>query len=154
MKIAFRIKLSTYRRLIKNGHTFEKMRKLDFRASFDGASFDGASFDGASFNGASFDGASFYGASFNRASFDRASFYGASLHVIGIGMQLKIGKYTATFVGRYLSVGCVQHTIKKWMKAPEAEYNKHPEGMKYRETIQRTIRSVFALRKTARLPKV
>ena len=197
MKFAFRIKLSTYKRLIKNGHTFEKIRKLDFRASFDGASFDGASFnrasfnrasfygasfygasfdgasfDGASFDGASFDGASFDGASFNRASFNRASFYGASfygasfygasfdgasfnrasLNISGIGIQLKIGRYRASLVGKYISVGCVTRRIKDAMKGSEADYaNAHDQALQYRDAVQRAIKAAFAMKRAARL---
>ena len=96
MKLAFKIKLSTYRTMVKRGLTIEKMRnkdfrnadfsKLDFRnASFDSASFYSASFDSASFDSASFDSASFYSASFDFASFvsarfDSASFYSARFY--------------------------------------------------------------------------
>ncbi len=151
MKFAFRIKLSTYKRLIKNGHTFEKIRKLDFRASFDGASFDGASFDRASFNRASFYGASFDGASFG-ASFDGASFDGASLNISGIGIQLKIGRYRASLVGKYISVGCVTRRIKDAMKGSEADYaNAHDEALQYRDAVQRAIKAAFAMKRAARL---
>ena len=137
MKFAFRIKLSTYKRLIKNGHTFEKIRKLDFRASFDGASFDGASFNRASFNRASF-----YGASFNRAS----------LNISGIGIQLKIGRYRASLVGKYISVGCVTRRIKDAMKGSEADYaNAHDQALQYRDAVQRAIKAAFAMKRAARL---
>ena len=156
MKFAFRIKLSTYKRLIKNGHTFEKIRKLDFRASFYGASFDGASFDRASFNRASFNRASFYGASFDGASFgasfDGASFDGASLNISGIGIQLKIGRYRASLVGKYISVGCVTRRIKDAMKGSEADYaNAHDEALQYRDAVQRAIKAAFAMKRAARL---
>ena len=132
MKFAFRIKLSTYKRLIKNGHTFEKIRKLDFRASFDGASFDGASF--------------------NRASFDGASFNRASLNISGIGIQLKIGRYRASLVGKYISVGCVTRRIKDAMKGSEADYaNAHDEALQYRDAVQRAIKAAFAMKRAARL---
>ena len=132
MKFAFRIKLSTYKRLIKNGHTFEKIRKLDFRASFYGASFDGASFDGASFDGASF----------NRAS----------LNISGIGIQLKIGRYRASLVGKYISVGCVTRRIKDAMKGSEADYaNAHDQALQYRDAVQRAIKAAFAMKRAARL---
>ena len=209
MKFAFRIKLSTYKRLIKNGHTFEKIRKLDFRASFDGASFDGASFDCASFYRASFDGASFDGASFYRASFNRASFYGASfnrasfnrasfddasfnrasfnrasfdrasfdgasfyrasfyrasfnrasfnrasLNISGIGIQLKIGRYRASLVGKYISVGCVTRRIKDAIKGSEADYEvAHDEAVQYRYAVQRAIKAAFAMKRAARMNK-
>ena len=152
MKFAFRIKLSTYKRLIKNGHTFEKIRKLDFRASFDGASFYGASFNRASFYRASFDGASFNRASFYRASFNRASFYRASLNISGIGIQLKIGRYRASLVGKYISVGCVTRRIKDAMKGSEADYaNAHDEALQYRDAVQRAIKAAFAMKRAARL---
>ena len=147
MKFAFRIKLSTYKRLIKNGHTFEKIRKLDFRASFDGASFDCASF-----NRASFDGASFYRASFYRASFNRASFYRASLNISGIGIQLKIGRYRASLVGKYISVGCVTRRIKDAIKGSEADYEvAHDEAVQYRYAVQRAIKAAFAMKRAARI---
>ena len=147
MKFAFRIKLSTYKRLIKNGHTFERMRRLDFRASFDGASFYGASF-----NRASFYGASFVGASFDGASFVGASFYGASLNISGIGIQLKIGRYRASLVGKYISVGCVTRRIKEAMRGGESDYAAaHEEAAQYRDAVQRAIKAAFAMKRAARL---
>ena len=165
MKFSFSIKLSTYRLLIKRGPTVEKMRAKDFsHASFYGASFDGASFDrvsfdgarfvGARFVGASFSHASFYGASFYCARFDRVSFDGASLNIVGLGVQLKIGQYRASFVGKYLSVGCVTRTVKTFAKGSVADYAEHEEGAQYRDAIQKTIKAVFAMKRAARVKQI
>jgi hypothetical protein len=154
MKFALRIKLSTYKLLIARGLTVEKMRKANFsRANFSGANFSRADFSGADFSRANFSWANFSRANFSWANFSWANFSGALLHVVGIGVQIKIGRYTATFVGRYLSIGCKQHTIKQWVRASNEEYSQHEDGLRYELTIKRTIKAVFAMKKAGRLPR-
>ena len=145
MKFSFRIRLSVYRLLIKRGLTVEKMRAKDFRS---------ANFSGASFYRASFSGASFYRANFSDASFSGASFSGASLNLVGLGVQLQIGRYRASFVGKYLSVGCVTRTVKTFAKGSAKDYAQHEEGARYKEAIQKTVKAVFALRRAARVRNV
>ena len=164
MKFAFKLKLSTYRIMVKRGITCDRMRKKDFykadfsgldmRGDFADASFADASFAGASFAGASFARASFADASFAYASFAYASFADASLNIYGIGVQFTIGKYKASLFGKYISVGCVTRRIKDAMKGTEQDYAKaHREAAAYRITVQRTIKAVFAMRRAARLTK-
>lgn len=75
MKFAYRIKLSTYRSIIKRGLTIKRMREKDFRgADFSGLDFSNTNFFRANFEYAKFADADFCRADFRDANFSRAEF--------------------------------------------------------------------------------
>ena len=128
MKFAFSIRLSSYRIMIKRGITVQRLRKFDLAyANMSSISLEDANLSGI-------------------------SLAYANLNIVGIGVQLKIGKYRASLVGKYISVGCVTRRIKEAMRGSIEDYSKaHSEAAAYRDAVQRTIKAAFAMRKAARV---
>jgi uncharacterized protein YjbI with pentapeptide repeats len=122
------------------------------------SSFSATKFNRADFSGAIFALGDWTDAAFQHASMDKtrwlgAKFAGSILHLIGKGVRIEIGQQYATLLGRNLTVGRAQHSVREWLHEAEALCRRelYEDDQRYPQAIRRAIRAIIALNKARRL---